>query len=267
MELLLGQMRLNRESNQDLMNLFIGGSNYMKKRITLIIIGLMVLGLLAACVPSSTTDGAAKASRSMYVNGTGQVTLVPDIATINIGVHTEADLVTDALDENTAQAHDIAETLQNLGVEAKDIQTSNFNVYPSDRYDPMTGQIESTYFAVDNTVTVIVRDLTSLGEVLTAVVNAGANNIYGITFNVEDHEAAIAEARQLAIEDAKDKAQTIADEAGVELGELLSINVYSGSTPVAYYDAKGGAYTESAVPVSAGTLTITIECSLTYELK
>ncbi len=239
----------------------------MKKRITLILVGLMTLGLLAACGPYAASEVNTKAPRSMNVSGIGQVTLVPDIATINVGVHTEADQVTDALDENTAQATDIAEALQALGVEAKDIQTSNFNVRPTDRYDPMTGQIESTYFVVENTVTVIVRDLGSLGEVLNAVVNAGANNIYGISFNVEDRETAVAEARQLAIEDAKAKAQAIADEAGVGLGELLSINVYGGSTPLAYYDAKGGAYTESAVPVSAGTLTLTMECSLTYELK
>lgn len=239
----------------------------MKKRITLIIVGLMALGLLTACGLSGTANGNSAPTRSMNVNGMGQVTLVPDIATINVGVHTEADAVTDALDENTAQANDIADALQTLGVESKDIQTSNFNVYPSDRYDPMTGQIESTYFVVENTVTVTVRDLGSLGEVLTAVVNAGANNVYGISFSVEDREAAIAEARQLAIENAKAKAQTIADEAGVELGDLMSINVYGSSVPAAYYDAKGGDYTESAVPVSAGTLTFTMECNLTYELK
>jgi uncharacterized protein len=239
----------------------------MKKKISLIIVGLMTIGLLASCMPSGTTEVSSEPVRSMNVNGTGTVTLVPDIAMINIGVHTEADEVTDALEENTAQANDIADALQTLGVETKDIQTSNFNVYPSDRYDPMTGQIESSYFVVENTVTVIVRDLDSLGEVLTAVVNAGANNIYGINFSVEDREAAIAEARQLAIENAKNKARTIADEAGVELGDLMNINIYGGSVPVAYYDAKGGAYSESAVPVSAGTLTITMECSLTYALK
>jgi len=76
----------------------------------------------------------------------------------------------------------------------------------------------------------------------------------------------VAQARLLAIQNAKEKAQEIADAAGVELGDLLSINVYGGITPIAYYDAKGGAYAESSVPVSAGTLTISMECSLTYEL-
>lgn len=238
----------------------------MKKKFSLIIVSMIVIGLLAACSPSAAPAGAEN-ERSMTVSGTGRVTVVPDIASINIGVRSEAEAVTEALDSNTAQANAISEALQELGVAEDDIQTSNFNVYPSDRYDPMTGQVEGRYFVVENTVNVTVRDLSSLGEVLTAVVEAGANNIYGINFDVEDREAAIAEARQLAIEDAKAKAQAIAEESGVELGEILNISVYSGSTPTIYYDAKGGAYSEAAVPIAAGTLSITMEANLKYSIQ
>ncbi|MDF1519100.1 MAG: SIMPL domain-containing protein [Brevefilum sp.] len=234
----------------------------MNKKFSLIMISMIVIGLLAACSPT-----APEKERTMGVSGTGRVTVVPDIAAINIGVRSEAENVTDALDTNTAQASRISRALQELGIEEDDIQTSNFNVYPSDRYDPMTGQVEGRYFVVENTVNVTVRDLTSLGAVLTAVVEAGANNIYGINFDVEDREAAVAEARKLAIEDAKAKAQDIAEESGVELGEIISISVYSGSTPTIYYDAKGGAYSEAAVPIAAGTLSITMEASLTYSIK
>jgi hypothetical protein len=234
----------------------------MNKKFSLIMISMIVIGLLAACSPA-----APEKERTMAVSGTGRVTVVPDIAAINIGVRSEAEAVTDALDTNTAQANRISRALQELGIEEDDIQTSNFNVYPSDRYNPMTGQVEGRYFVVENTVNVTVRDLTSLGAVLTAVVEAGANNIYGINFNVEDREAAVAEARKLAIEDAKAKAQAIAEESGVELGEIISISVYSGYTPTIYYDAKGGAYSEAAVPIAAGTLSITMEASLTYSIK
>lgn len=240
----------------------------MQKKLTLLLVGLMVVGLLAACIPVTAPAAVNKPARSMYVTGTGEVSLVPDIASVNIGVHTEADQVSDALNNNTAQANEISDVLQSMGVEKKDVQTSNFNVYPANHYDPMTGQMMDTYFVVDNTVTVIVRDLSKLGEVLTAVVNAGANNINGINFDVEDREAAVIQARELAIQNAKAKAQEIADAAGVELGNLLNINVYGGSSYYpTYYDGKGGGYAEAAVPVSAGTLTITMECNLTYELN
>jgi uncharacterized protein YggE len=241
----------------------------MKNKLNLIMVSIIVIGLLAACSPPVSSSTAPEQERSMNVNGTGRVTVVPDIASINIGVRSEADVVTDALDDNTRQANAISRALQELGIAEDDIQTSNFNVYPSDRYDPMTGQVEGRYFVVENTVVVTVRDLSSLGEVLTAVVDAGANNIYGINFDVEDRDAALAEARKLAIEDAKAKAQAIAEESGVTLGDIMYISVYSSSSPTIYYDAKGGAYSEGAVPVpiSAGTLYFTMEASLTYSIK
>jgi len=238
----------------------------MHKKYSLIFVSLLILGLLAACV-STQAPASPENVRSMSVSGTGRVTVVPDIASINIGVRTEAENVKDALDGNTAQANAIADELKGMGVEEKDIQTSNFNVYPSERYDPMTGQVEGRYFVVENTVNVTVRNLSSLGEVLSAVVEAGANNIYGISFDVEDRDAAVAEARQLAIQDAKAKAEAIAKDAGVKLGDLININVSSGSMPITYFDAKGGAYAESAVPIAAGTLSIIMECYLTYEIQ
>ncbi len=239
----------------------------MHKKLTLMIVSIMMLGLLAACGPiAAPTAKTASDYRSLNVNGTGQVTLVPDIATISIGVRTEAEAVDEALSGNTAQANAIAETLKEMGVDRKDIQTSNFNIFPNQRYDPMTGQPEGTYYVVENTVNVTVRDLSALGEILTAVVNAGANNIYGINFDIENRADAVAEARKLAIEDAQAKAQAIADAAGVQLGDLMNISVYGGNAPTPYYDAKGG-MGESAVPIAAGTLVITMECNLTYALK
>lgn len=239
----------------------------MIKKFSLLFISLVAFGLLAACSPT-TAPASPENVRSMSVNGVGRVTIVPDMATINIGVRTEAEIVTDALEGNTAQANAISRVLQNMGIEEKDIQTSNFNIYPSERYDPMTGQVEGRYFVVENTVNVTVRDLSSLGEVLNVVVEAGANSIYGISFNVEDRAAAVAEARELAIQDAKAKAEVIAEAAGVQLGEIITISVYEGSMPITYYDGMGGAVAmEAEVPIAAGTLTITMEASLSYSIK
>lgn len=234
-----------------------------KSNLIFIFVSLMVIGLLTSCASASP---GTENIRTMSVSGTGRVTVVPDIATINVGVRTEADNVQDALEGNTAQANTISQVLQELGVAKEDIQTSNFNVYPAERYDPLTGQTEGQYFVVENTVSVTVRDLSNLGEALSAVVEAGANTIYGINFNLEDRESAVAEARELAIQDAKAKAEAIAEEAGVSLGDLLNISVYSSNTPVTYFDAKGGAYAEAAVPIAAGTLTISMECNLSYEI-
>ncbi len=240
----------------------------MSKKISLIVVSVVVLGLLAACTPLAGRSNA-EVTRSVSVNGFGKVTIVPDIAIINVGVRTEAEVITDALEGNTAQANAIARALKDLGIEEKDIQTSNFNIYPNDRWNPMTGEVEGRSFVVENTVNVTVRDLPGLGQVLNVVVDAGANSIYGITFNVEDRSAAIAEARDLAIQDAKAKAGAIADSAGVQLGEIISISVFEGSAYYPYYDGMGGgaALEAAAVPISAGTLTIIMESNLTYAIN
>lgn len=239
----------------------------MIKKFSLLFVSLVVLGLLAACSPAAA-PASPESARSVSVNGIGRVTIVPDMATINVGVRTEAESVTNALDANTAQANAISRVLQSLGIEEKDIQTSNFNVFPNDRWNPMTGEVEGRYFSVENTLNVTVRDLASLGEVLNAAVEAGANSIYGITFSVEDRTAAVSEARDLAIADAKAKAEAIASSAGVQLGEIIYISVYEGAGFYPYFDGiGGGAAMEASVPIAAGSLTITMECSMVFEIQ
>ena len=240
----------------------------MNKKYLFTLAGILGLVLLASCSPVVTYQSQPQ-MRALNVNGVGQVTLVPDIAYINIGVRTEADDVTTALADNSDLADAISKELKALGVEEKDIQTTSFNVYPMQQYDN-NGKVTKTTYVVENTVYITVRDLAKLGKLLDASVNAGANNIYGITFDVEDKSAAIEKARELAIEDAKTKAQSIADVSGVKLGDIQSVSVYSSGGVTPYYDAKvglGGMEAMAEAPIAAGTLIISADASLTYEIK
>lgn len=236
----------------------------MNKNILYLLLGLLTIGVLASSV---TYVLRPQDSRTIMVDGTGQVTVVPNIATINIGVHTEAEDITEGLNKNTAQANAITDALTKMGIDKKDIQTSNFNVWPNDRYDPITGQVTGRYFSIDNTVNVTVRDLSILGEALNAVVGAGANSIYGITFDISDRSAAIAEARDLAIKDAQAKAKAIADSSGVSLGKIINVSVFEGYAPVQYRDIGGSMTAESVVPIAAGTLTVTMQATLSFAIK
>jgi hypothetical protein len=239
----------------------------MNKKYLFLLAGLLSIVLLGAC--GQATYPTYPNVRTLSVNGQGQVTLIPDIAYINIGVRTEAKDVSTALSGNTDLAEAIAAELKSLGVAEKDIQTTAFNVYPMQQYDER-GQISGTTYVVENTVNITVRDLAKLGKLLDATVKAGANNIYGISFDVEDKSVAIEQARELAIQDAREKAEAIAAASGVELGELQSVNVYNSSGVTPYYDAKmgiGGGMSEAAVPVAAGTLIITADAGMTYEIK
>jgi Uncharacterized conserved protein len=240
----------------------------MKQKLWILLSGLLVVGLLAACSssPAVAATAAAGTPRTLVATGTGEVYITPDIAYINVGIHTEADTVTAALSDNNTQAKAITDTLTGMGVDVKDIQTTSFNVSPMTNY-ANDGSISRKYYAVDNSVYVTVRDLSALGKLLDAVVASGANTINGITFDVKDKNAANEKARDLAIQQAKTDAASIAKSAGVSLGDLQNISINTGgSTVYPMYDsakAIGG----GAVPVSAGQLLISVDATLTYIIK
>lgn len=245
----------------------------MKKRSFRIIIPLVLIGilLLGACqlVPQTGNQAADATSgaRTITVTGSGEVILVPDLAYINVGVHTEAEDVTSAVNSNNNQARAIKEAMVGMGVEEKDIQTSNFNVYSMNRYDDM-GNIAGTNYAVDNTLYIIVRDMPRLSEILDAALGAGANQIYGISFDIANRADAMAQARDLAIKDAEEKALSIANTAGVQLGQVINISVKNNSyvQTLAGYGMGGGMMDQAAsVPVSAGQIVVTANADVVYE--
>jgi len=118
-------------------------------------------------------------------------------------------------------------------------------------------------------VRVTVRDLDNIGELLNAAVEAGANSIYGVQFDVEDDESARSDARQAAVDDAQKQAEELAEAAGVGLGRVQSISTYGG-IPVPLYEGKGGAGPMSLaaeVPISPGQLMLTVDVNVVYEIR
>jgi uncharacterized protein YggE len=206
--------------------------------------------------------------RTINVTGNAQVILAPDIAYISIGVHSEAKSAAEAVASNNSQTQAVIDAIMAQGVDAKDIQTTNFSVYQQEKFAP-TGESLGTFFMTDNTVYVTNRDITKIGDILDAAINAGANTIYGISFDVQDKEAALATGRDQAMTDTQTQAEALAKAAGVTLGDVQSISYYSSSPPPIYYDNKaagmggGGA----SVPISAGQLTLSVSVSVVYGIK
>jgi len=267
----------------------------MKK--SLLFLSLLLVLVLSACstplmaaVPSPVTNSADKggpvvqqqaaqpgfqnpqpapAPRSIAVVGTGQVTLAPEIAYINIGVQSMADNVAQALSDNNDKSQAVAQALKDNGVDEKDIQTSNFSIYPQQQYGPQ-GEIISTSYVVNNTIYVTVRDLSKLGQLLDVAVRSGANSINGISFDVTQatRDQAVADARRLAVDSARAQAQSLADASGVTLGELLTLSALQTNSPVPMYDRGGGyAADASSVPISAGQIVIHVDVNATYAMQ
>lgn len=232
----------------------------------LIVVTVLVLALaLGACAPAN------QRVRTLSVSGSGDAFLAPDIAYIYIGVHTESPTAAEAVADNTAQTETLMQAIRDFGIDAKDIRTTNFSIWPMDRFDPSTGAPsgEKTY-AVDNTVYVTVRDLDGLGDLLDTAVQAGANTVNSIQFDVSDKDEAMKQARADALKDAEAQAQALAEAASLTLGEVQAIS-FVDVQPYPIFDGKGGgggALSEAAaVPIQPGQLTFTVNVNVTYALK
>jgi uncharacterized protein len=231
---------------------------------------LFVLFLAAAFVLSACGPAASAQTHSLSVSGSGTVAVTPDIAYVNVGVHTENSDLATSVAQNNSQTQTLIDALKNAGIAAQDIQTSNFNVYTNNQgFDKVTGQpTDAKTYVVDNTVYVTVRDISKIGSLLSTGIASGANNVNGITFDVADKTKAMAEARQKALVDANNVAAELAKNAGMKLGGIESIS-YSNNSPVPLYGmGGGGAGMQSAsVPVQPGMTQISVTVDVTYELK
>ena len=237
---------------------------------TLLISAILLVALaLGACSPTIMAEPAAPV-RALNVSGSGQVYLAPDIAYINIGVHTEKPAAADAVAENKDQTQKVIDSLKEAGVDPKDISTTNFSIWSNQQYGP-DGKPTGTTYVVDNTVSVTVRKLDNLGDLLDSAVAAGANNINSIQFDVADKTEALKEARAQAVKVAETQAQELADAAGVKLGDIQTIS-FNDTLPVPYSNSfgkgGGGAMAEAAaVPIQPGQLTLTVTVNMSYAIK
>jgi uncharacterized protein len=205
--------------------------------------------------------------RTITVNGVGQVTLAPDVAYVSIGVQSQSPNVSDALSKNNQKAQSVAGALREMGIDPKDIQTSGFNVTPQQQFNPQ-GEQTGTNYIVNNTVSVTVRDMQILGKLLDVVVRSGANTINGIAFDVLDKSKGLSEARQLAVESAQSQAAEIAQYAGVTLGDLQTMNVYTSSPPTPVFEGKGATGLDvTQVPISAGQVILRVEVGAVYAIQ
>jgi hypothetical protein len=221
--------------------------------------------------PVAAAAAQTAAERSITVVGTGKATGKPDIARVTVGIETQAPSLQEAVDDNKVRMNGLLDTLKKLGLSDKDIRTSNYSVYtervgqPSMAADQPVSADQMIYH-VTNQVDVVVRDVNQLGNVLDQAVAAGANNIYGVNFSVEDATKLEADARTKAVADAKARAENLAQLNGVQLGEVISVSEVVGGAPVPLYrDAAGlgGGGTQ----VQPGELEISTSIQITYAMK
>lgn len=224
----------------------------------------LLLGLAVFALTISTAGFAN--NEGIRVSGSGTVYGEPDTAMFTVGINTVSDDVSEATEESNAVALAITEALLEAGVVETDIQTSSFNVFRENSGSD-DGDQQVPQFRVINSITVTVRDTAITGDLLSLALESGANQVNNLRFTISDAESLRAEARALAVEDARERAEQLAQLAGVELGNPVFIEEFhtGGPMPAA---RQGMAFSEaSSVPIEAGELSVSVDVNMIFAIN
>ncbi|MGV6819415.1 MAG: SIMPL domain-containing protein [Parvularcula sp.] len=232
------------------------------------------LPIMMACTvqPSDAQEPTAmqEFQRTLSVSGTGNAAAVPDLAILTFGVQAQGNTAGEALSANSAHMNKVVNTLKGMGIEPRDLQTSNFSLNPLYSRDAR-GRMDTNQiigYRTTNTLTVRVRDTGKVGETIDKAVGAGANNFQGLSFGFQDSGALLEEARRKAVRNARAIADLMAEEAGVKIGTVLTMNENSYNPqprPMARMMAMDA---EAApAPIEAGESELSVTVNIVYSLK
>jgi len=206
----------------------------------------------------------------LTLSAQGEVRVRPDMATVGTGVETRASTARDAMAQNAAQMERLVAALVKAGIERKFIQTSSINLSPQYDYsNAREGQPPRFVgYQASNQLSVIAHDLAKLGPLIDAMVAAGATNINGPSFGVADDSALLRQAREKALDDAKERAQFYAARSGYRSVRLVSISEQGGGYPVPMpMMAMAKAESAAATPVEPGQVAASVTLNVQYVME
>lgn len=223
-------------------------------------------------LPQPRTDGL----RTISVQGSASTSVAPDIASITVGAETRGPTAVETLSANNKAMAGLMDLLKQQKIDARDIQTSGLNLSPV--YDrPVKNQAEDEPnkappkiigYEIHNSIRIIVRDVTKVGDLLDATVKSGVNKIEKLSFDVADPQSSLRDLRKKALADARAKAEEIAKEAGMALGLPVSIEVdYSPQQYSFVARSNVGSRYDTTVPIAPGMEELAVAVGVVYELK
>lgn len=235
------------------------------KRFALIICGALL------CLVTVTTLGAQEiisgnGPPSIRVHGEATVSAEPDQAQVDLAVSTQAVSAKAATDQNAAQTKALVDEIESF-LPASAIKTVNFSVNPNYRYPKEGGEATITGYTANNTVRLLLNDISILQKVIEVATKSGANSINRLTFSLKDEKTVRAQALANAANQAQAGAQALAASLKVRLGRLLRVEegqpvIVSPAREVSFARAESTAVT----PISPGTINVHADVNLTYEI-
>jgi uncharacterized protein YggE len=232
--------------------------------VSAVIVGLVLLASCGATDDESDT-GASTDERIINVSGIGSVSLPPDIVMLSLGVDITRPDLASAQAEATNTMNAVIESLTSRGVAEEDIQTATYAIYLERDYSkadqPLVG------YHVTHTVTAKVREIGRAGEIIQAAVDAGANTVQNVWFALDDATAAVRQARELAVADARSKAAELARLSGVELGALQTISESISAPIVGTRDTAVPGEGSGAPTINPGQTEVVVSVTATYAIE
>ena len=237
---------------------------------------LALAAILSLAAASSWTSGAAAQEPRprealIQVSGEGEASVVPDMAVVSLSVVRNGETADAALSANSAAMKEVLAALKAEGIADRDIQTSNFSIYPQYRHaEPKDGVVEPPKiigYEVSNGVTLKIRDLDKLGGIIDKSVKLGVNQGGQIEFTNDNPKDAMKDARKAAVAEALDKARTLTEAAGVKLGRVIEISENTARPPQPMMRmAMAKDMAAESVPVAAGENTYRVTVNVTFQL-
>lgn len=241
--------------------------------IAVIVVGVVaLLGLILQLTGGGRSVMAAgPANQGIIVNGEGETSVKPDLAKVNLGLEAEAATAQEAQRKNADQMTKIVAGLKALGLAEKDIQTTDFSLFPNRQYDKESGHEKLTGYRATNQVTVTVRDLKKLGQVVDDAIGNGANTVGNVTFSVETPEVWRDKTIAKAVLEARAKAEAMAKASGVRIRKIIAIT--ESTVDIRPYQADYGykrealqsaADTAGNTPLEPGNVKVTANVQITF---
>lgn len=226
---------------------------------------LFLFTKISGPLPFSVNSVTTTKNATFDVTGTGKASVKPDIATVQAGVSSSGPTTAIVQEQMNISINKISAAIKNLGIDPKDIQTSNYNVNPV--YDYTLGQ-KITGYSANTNLTIKVRDINKTNQVIDVSTTNGATNVTSLGFSTEDQSGAENEARKIAVSDAKKKAENAAKIVGFTLGKIINYSEsFGGNFPRPVALSTENKTIDSGTNLETGTNEINITITLSYEIR
>jgi uncharacterized protein YggE len=234
----------------------------MRRLLLFLLAAATIVGVAAfagVAAPQAAHGDTSTPANTVTTSGHGTVTVVPDQATVSAGVRTQAETAAAALAQNAQTAQAVVAALKQAG--GKDLQTQQVSLYPqTDEQGKVTG------YVAQNTISASAK-IADAGGLVDAAVNAGANTVDGPSLTVADTSAIYRAALKKAVEDARARAQAIAEAGGFGLGQVTSVTEQGAATPPIMYDAAAARSAKAPTPVEPGTQDVSADVTVSFAIR